>query len=170
MRGLKLELDAELDEALVEGAGPVERGWGGDVASDVDCGGRVEAGDVRVVKDIRRFEEEFGGEAFANRNGPGVAHVDFERGGGKKSVTADVERPLEGGTGGGVSIQDPVAAEVEVFTGLSVDGEAELVVVGEIVPSFVGAGGAGVPYGVAVEDVTPIGEGVATVATAVGPI
>ena len=53
---------------------------------------------------------------------------------------------------------------------MSVYREAELVVVCKIVPGLVGAVRAGIPYGVAVEDVAPVGEGVAAVAAAVGPI
>ena len=98
-----------MDEALVEGSGPVQRGRGGDVASDVDGGGAVEARDVGVVEDIRGFEEELGREAFPNGNGAGVAHVDFESRRGEERVAADVEGTLEGGAGGGVAVQDAVA-------------------------------------------------------------
>ena len=87
---------------------------GGDVSGDVHGGGVIQAGDVGVVEDVRRLQEELGAEAFLDREGAAVTQVDLKSFGIDEGVAADVEGALETG-GGGIAIEYAVAGQIEVF-------------------------------------------------------
>ena len=114
--------------------GPGEARRGSDVSGDVHGGGVIQAGDVGVVEDVRRLQEELGTEAFLDREGAAVTQVDFKGFRRDERIAADVEGALETGGGGGIAIEYAVAGHIEVFSGLGVHQEGESVVIHEVVP------------------------------------